>query len=254
MLILDLIRPLPPSTTFLPVASEITLPCHSVNTASFDDAASFDVASFDDVPRRSVTLLRFRAISPLTATVWPPLTMFLSLASFDDVPYSLRRVNYFIQAGCKEQSTSFRYLNKLKTVKNKTRPEGSICEAYLIYETTQFCSYYFDTELQSTRNTVPQNLDNPDICPSTNSISVFNGCGEAVGACTGRYLIDKEVRVASLFQTKSWCESRKIENCGVCVKGNNHIGDYYEYYGVLREVLQLEYPGEGNNLYLFNCD
>ncbi|PKU86253.1 hypothetical protein MA16_Dca002084 [Dendrobium catenatum] len=63
-----------------------------------------------------------------------------------------------------------RYLNKLKkTAKNKARTEGSICEAYLIYETTQFCSYYFETMFQSGESIAPQNI------VKSSNISIFGG-------------------------------------------------------------------------------
>ncbi|PKU60458.1 hypothetical protein MA16_Dca024891 [Dendrobium catenatum] len=56
------------------------------------------------------------------------------------------------------------------------------------------------------------------------------------------------------FHTKSWSEGRKTENCGVCVRGNTHEEDECDYYGILNEVFDLEYPGEDENFnYLFNC-
>ncbi|KAI0508150.1 hypothetical protein KFK09_014284 [Dendrobium nobile] len=56
------------------------------------------------------------------------------------------------------------------------------------------------------------------------------------------------------FHTKSWSERRKTENCGVCVGGNTHEEDEYDYYGILNEVLDLEYPGKDENFVcLFNC-
>ncbi|PKU65335.1 hypothetical protein MA16_Dca001225 [Dendrobium catenatum] len=192
-----------------------------------------------------------------------------------------------------------RYLNKLKkTAKNKARPEGSICEAYLTYETTQFCSYYFETISQSGESSTSQNVG------KSSNISVFSGIGEPLGASTVRYLTDKEMTVITLyillncdevepylekvhaedssqfsrlselawgpnrlvkcyqifevngykFQTKNLCEGRKTENSGVCVRGNTHTGDDSEYYGVLQEILEVEYPGMRNIVYLFNCE
>jgi len=44
----------------------------------------------------------------------------------------------------------YRYLNRLKRmVKNKSNIEGSICETYLSFETSHFCSYYFESHVQS---------------------------------------------------------------------------------------------------------
>lgn len=39
------------------------------------------------------------------------------------------------------------------------------------------------------------------------------------------------------FQTKSWCEGRKIDNFGVCVTGNTNTSDDSEYYEILEEIL-----------------
>ncbi|PKU63736.1 hypothetical protein MA16_Dca022729 [Dendrobium catenatum] len=87
-----------------------------------------------------------------------------------------------------------RFLNKLKkTAKNKARPEGSICEAYLTYETTQFCSYYFETMSQSGESSAPQNVG------KSFNISVFGGSGEPVCASTMSYLTDKEMTVITLY-------------------------------------------------------
>ncbi|PKU70029.1 hypothetical protein MA16_Dca014475 [Dendrobium catenatum] len=87
-----------------------------------------------------------------------------------------------------------RYLNKLKKiVKNKACPNGSICEAYLTYEITQFCSYYFEIMSQSGESTAPQNIG------KFSNIYVFGGSGEPIGANTVRYLIDKEMTVITLY-------------------------------------------------------
>ena len=80
--------------------------------------------------------------------------------------------------------TSHRFLNKLKrTVKNKAHPEGSICEAYLAQETTNFCSYYFDTSASLNQSEGP--------CTSTNGLSVFQTNGKTSGKSSYRYLSDR---------------------------------------------------------------
>ncbi|PKU83047.1 hypothetical protein MA16_Dca007718 [Dendrobium catenatum] len=87
-----------------------------------------------------------------------------------------------------------RYLNKFKkTAKNKTLPEGSICEAYLTYETTQFCSYYFETMSQLGESSAPQNIG------KSFNIYVFGGSSEPVGASIVSYLTDKEMTVITLY-------------------------------------------------------
>ena len=46
-----------------------------------------------------------------------------------------------------------------KKVTNKAKVEGSICEAYLIDEITNFSSYYFGDDVQTIWNRVPRNND-----------------------------------------------------------------------------------------------
>ncbi|XP_038680928.1 uncharacterized protein LOC119981859 [Tripterygium wilfordii] len=49
-----------------------------------------------------------------------------------------------------------RFLHSLKKkVKNKARVEGSICEAYIVEETSSFASYYFEPHVSSRRTRVP---------------------------------------------------------------------------------------------------
>ena len=44
-----------------------------------------------------------------------------------------------------------------RTVKNRAKVEGSICQAYISKETSNFCSYYFELHVQSRRTRVGQN-------------------------------------------------------------------------------------------------
>jgi hypothetical protein len=46
-----------------------------------------------------------------------------------------------------------------KKVTNKAKVEGSICEAYLIDEITNFASHYFGDDMQTIWNRVPRNDD-----------------------------------------------------------------------------------------------
>ena len=46
-----------------------------------------------------------------------------------------------------------------KKVTNKAKVEGSICEAYLIDEITNFASHYFGDDVQTIWKQVPQNDD-----------------------------------------------------------------------------------------------
>lgn len=57
-----------------------------------------------------------------------------------------------------------RFMNRLKKkVKNKSRVEGSICEAYLVEETSIFCSHYFEICVGSKSTRVEPNDDGGEI-------------------------------------------------------------------------------------------
>ena len=58
-----------------------------------------------------------------------------------------------------------------------------------------------------------------------------------------------------LFQTQKRCEGKKSYNCGVCVKGSGEGGFEDDYYGILQEVIRVEYLGEPlKQCTLFRCD
>ncbi|KAK9281588.1 hypothetical protein L1049_004491 [Liquidambar formosana] len=54
------------------------------------------------------------------------------------------------------------------------------------------------------------------------------------------------------FHTKDHEAYRKTQNSGVVVKGDDETGNK-DYYGVLIEIIQLDYLGD-NNIFLFKCD
>ncbi|PKA59088.1 hypothetical protein AXF42_Ash001181 [Apostasia shenzhenica] len=52
------------------------------------------------------------------------------------------------------------YMFVLKNmIHNKARPEGSICETYLIDEVSTFCSHYFEPNVPTKHNKAPHNND-----------------------------------------------------------------------------------------------
>ena len=68
----------------------------------------------------------------------------------------------------------FRFIHPLKDkVTNTFAIEGSICEAYLVEETSTFTSYYYPPNVPCRRNIVPQN-DNGVPHPSSSSLHILN--------------------------------------------------------------------------------
>ncbi|OIT29979.1 hypothetical protein A4A49_45104 [Nicotiana attenuata] len=58
------------------------------------------------------------------------------------------------------------------------------------------------------------------------------------------------------FHTKSRGSSRSSNNSGVCIKGTNYSVDDSDYYGVLTDILELEYKGSEyiKRTVLFKCE
>ncbi|XP_073261203.1 uncharacterized protein [Populus alba] len=56
-----------------------------------------------------------------------------------------------------------------------------------------------------------------------------------------------------VFHTKEYGQGRKTYNCGVCVKGSTSSQLEVDYYGILEEVVELQYHIEQNKVFLFKC-
>ena len=55
------------------------------------------------------------------------------------------------------------------------------------------------------------------------------------------------------FHTESYGINRKTKNYGVCVEGENWDGTSNDYFGILEEIIQLEYNGINSRVFLFKC-
>lgn len=91
-----------------------------------------------------------------------------------------------------------RFLHSLKEkVGNKAHPEGSICESYILQETSTFTSYYFESHVQSRRTRVPRN-DEGSEDQLVQPISIFNQHGRAAGPQKRKFIVGKEKDAAHL--------------------------------------------------------
>lgn len=90
-----------------------------------------------------------------------------------------------------------------KKVGNKARVEASICEAYLVEETSSFASFYYPEDVQTRRTIIPRNLSVDEGCSPPNSI--FNYPGRAIGASKSRYLEERDMIAAELYVLQN-CE------------------------------------------------
>ena len=58
------------------------------------------------------------------------------------------------------------------------------------------------------------------------------------------------------FQTLEYGGRKGTMNSGVCVRGSNYGNDESDFYGILEEVVELDYPSSANNpkkVVLFRC-
>lgn len=63
-------------------------------------------------------------------------------------------------------------MNLKRMVRNRACVEGSICEAYLIQETSNFCALYFEPNILTKLNRVPRNDDGGSI-EDDGKLSIF---------------------------------------------------------------------------------
>ena len=57
------------------------------------------------------------------------------------------------------------------------------------------------------------------------------------------------------FHIEAWSHHKSTINCGVCIKGTDYGQSESDYYGILKEVIQLEYVGLPlKHAILFNCE
>jgi len=59
--------------------------------------------------------------------------------------------------------------------------EGSICEAYLVAETSTFSSFYYPDHVETRRTRIPRNLEVGKGCSHAPSISILNYPGREIG-------------------------------------------------------------------------
>ena len=87
---------------------------------------------------------------------------------------------------------------KLK-VRNKAKVEGSIAEAYIMEEISNFCSLYFKPEIQTRRTRPPRNDDGGGDSVHSNHLSIFIHPGRAYGHSSSRILTDRELHIAEIY-------------------------------------------------------
>ena len=94
----------------------------------------------------------------------------------------------------------YRFLRHLKkNVGNKARVEGSICNAYLVEEASNFCSHYFESHVHTRQRNVPRNDDGGVVVPIEGNLSIFTYPGRSYGTAKPRPIEGEELRAAQTY-------------------------------------------------------
>ncbi|XP_062016168.1 uncharacterized protein LOC133732598 [Rosa rugosa] len=163
-----------------------------------------------------------------------------------------------------------RYLHDLKKyVRNRSQPEGSIAEGYIIEECLSFCTMYLSDGVESKRTRIGRNADDPDIVPHIEEKVQRKEDVDpdiralAIGPSKDARRFNKYIMNGFRFFVKSIDAKSKTQNCGVFVKAEvssyARAGDHRprdgvkDYYGVLTDIIELDYH-HGRKVLLFDCD
>ncbi|KAM3265456.1 hypothetical protein P3L10_002450 [Capsicum annuum] len=93
-----------------------------------------------------------------------------------------------------------RYLGTLKKmIGNKANVEGSICEAYLMMESTQLFSHYFEPHVMSRNHNVDRNDDGGVVEDLKGNLSIFSHLGRLWGEAKKRDLILDEIKADQTY-------------------------------------------------------
>ncbi|KAM3281818.1 hypothetical protein P3S67_027465 [Capsicum chacoense] len=119
-----------------------------------------------------------------------------------------------------------RYLESLKRmIKNKSSVEGSICEAYLMTESTLLFSHYFEPYVMTRNHNVDRNNDRGIV--RLNHIENEFLCSLARGSLIGATSHSVYFVNGYKFHTDFHGSARSTMNSGVCISDPT-FGDFYE--------------------------
>ena len=82
---------------------------------------------------------------------------------------------------------------------NKASVEGSICEAYLMTESTQLFSHYFEPHVITRNHNVDRNDDGGVVEDHKGNLSIFTHPGRLSGETKKRSLALEEIKAAQTY-------------------------------------------------------
>ncbi|XP_071727959.1 uncharacterized protein [Rutidosis leptorrhynchoides] len=176
-----------------------------------------------------------------------------------------------------------RYLGTLKSyVRNKSKPDGLIAKGYLADEFLAFCSLYLSSDVETIHNKKSRNYD--DVGKEA-VLPLFSMSGRPIGSTRCHYDIyiqcrehlkivrDENPKLCKqqgfivngyCFHIKDVENKRKTQNSGVILEAltnsfsstrdNNSITRDVTYYGVIKEIIELQCSVDQHNIVLFRYD
>ena len=85
-----------------------------------------------------------------------------------------------------------------RKVRNKAKVEGSICEAYILEEISNFASLYFDPSIQTRYINIPRNDDGREQ-KMDNKLSIFKHPCRPIGKGQHIFLTDEELQIVETY-------------------------------------------------------
>ncbi|KAL3509898.1 hypothetical protein ACH5RR_029299 [Cinchona calisaya] len=105
-------------------------------------------------------------------------------------------------------------------VKNRVRPKGSKCEAYLSLETSYFCSYYFESHVHCKSTRIGHNENDGFDATMPPTLSICNQPGRPTGKRKRRFLTDQEIATAALHVLLN-CDDEAFLDVGIVYLTND---------------------------------
>ncbi|RDX72139.1 hypothetical protein CR513_48416, partial [Mucuna pruriens] len=144
------------------------------------------------------------------------------------------------------------FLYSLKNkVKNKAMVETSICEAYLVEETSTFASFYYPDKIETKRTRIPRNVDSDEggkaityfldqVDLELLTYIIYTKFLRELNASASYAKVDRGISSKFLTCFNQYSKYMNSLNHDVYVRGTNGQLEY-DFYGNLFDIIQLDY-------------
>ena len=100
-------------------------------------------------------------------------------------------------------------------MRNKTKVEGFICNAYLVKEATSLCAHYFKPHVTTRHPKVHRNNDDGEgMVEHFGNLSILTHPGRTLGNGKIKYLTDEEYSAAQMYILLNCPKVKPFTKCG----------------------------------------